>query len=134
MLYFAAYRIFGGVTVDIEETLELDEESKLKMHAKQNDPIAKEKKVNIAPIDYAALNRLSTHFVNHFMPQNQLSVEQAFWLPISKPVSEIPPVQPEPVLKEIPCELSIISLVKDSFNKMRSHVNDFESVVTVRTK
>ncbi|GJU01716.1 retrovirus-related pol polyprotein from transposon TNT 1-94 [Tanacetum coccineum] len=91
--------------VDTEETLELAEES-----------------------------RLSKHFVKHFMPQNQLSVEQAFWLPISKPVSKIPPVQPEPVLKEIPRELSTISLVKDSFNKMRSHVNDFESMVTVRTK
>ncbi|GJV40553.1 hypothetical protein Tco_1418993 [Tanacetum coccineum] len=27
-----------------------------------------------------------------------------------------------------------ISLVKDSFNKMRSHVNDFQNVVTIRTK
>ncbi|GJT89456.1 retrovirus-related pol polyprotein from transposon TNT 1-94 [Tanacetum coccineum] len=116
-----------------QETLELAEESRLKMQAKQNDPVVKEKKVNIAPIDYAALNRLSEHFVTHFMPQKQLSDEQAFWLPIS-PVSEIPPVQPEPVLKEIPRELPTISLFKDKFNKMRSHVNDFENVVTVRTK
>ncbi|GJY99674.1 hypothetical protein Tco_0517104, partial [Tanacetum coccineum] len=87
-------------------------------------------KVNIAPIDYVTLNKLSGHFV----PQKQLSAEQAFWLPISKPVFEIPPVKPEPVLKEIPCELPIVSLVKDSFNKMRSHVNDFENMVTVRTK
>ncbi|GJS12086.1 hypothetical protein Tco_0368882 [Tanacetum coccineum] len=96
--------------IDTEETLQLAEESRLKMHAKQNDLIVKEKKVNIAPIDYA------------------------FWLPISKPVSEIPPVHPEPVLKEIPRELPPISLVKDGFNKMRSHVTDFENVVTVRTK
>ncbi|GJZ23562.1 hypothetical protein Tco_0561021, partial [Tanacetum coccineum] len=64
----------------------------------------------------------------------QLSAEQAFWLPISKLVFEIPPVKPEPVLKEILCELPIVSLVKDSFNKMRSHVNDFENMVTVCTK
>nr|GEU43123.1 hypothetical protein [Tanacetum cinerariifolium] len=38
--------------------IELAKESRLKMHAKQNDPIAKDKKVNIAPIDYAALNKL----------------------------------------------------------------------------
>ncbi|GJU34971.1 hypothetical protein Tco_1183325 [Tanacetum coccineum] len=120
--------------IDTKETLELDEESRLKMHAKQNDPIAKEKNVNIAPIDYVALNKLSEHFVKHFVPQNQLVAEQAFWLPISKPVSEIPPVQPEPVLKEIPCKLPIISLVKESFNKMINHVNDFENVVIVRTK
>ncbi|GJV22523.1 hypothetical protein Tco_1371543 [Tanacetum coccineum] len=116
------------------ETLELAKVSRLKMHAKQNDPIMQEKKVNIAPIDYVALNKLSDHFVKHFVPQKQLFAEQAFWLPISKPVSEIPPVQSEPVLKEIPHELPTISLVKDSFNKMRSHVHDFENVVTIRTK
>ncbi|GJU44753.1 hypothetical protein Tco_1202019 [Tanacetum coccineum] len=120
--------------IDTEETLELAEESRLKMHAKQNDPVMQEKKVNISPIDYVALNKLSEHFVKYFVPQKQLSAEQAFWLPTSKPVSEIPPVQPEPVLKEIPHELPTISLVKDSFNKMRSHINDFENVVTVRTK
>ncbi|GKC60485.1 retrovirus-related pol polyprotein from transposon TNT 1-94 [Tanacetum coccineum] len=69
-----------------------------------------------------------------FVPQKQLSTKQAFWLPNSKLVSEIPPVQPESVLKEIPRELPTISLVKDSFNNMRNHVNDFENVVTVRTK
>ncbi|GJW52700.1 hypothetical protein Tco_0096785 [Tanacetum coccineum] len=88
--------------MDTEETLELAEESRLKMHAKQNDPIAKEKKVNI--------------------------------LPISKSVSKTPPVQPKPVLKEIPRELPTISLVEDSFNKTRSHVNDFDNVVNVCTK
>ncbi|GJV43760.1 retrovirus-related pol polyprotein from transposon TNT 1-94 [Tanacetum coccineum] len=114
---------------DIEETLELAEESRLKMHARQNDPIMQEKKVNIAPIDYVALNKLSDHFVKHFVPQKKLSTEQAFWLPISKPVSKIPLVQPEPVLKEIPHELPKISLVKESFNKMRSRVNDFENLI-----
>ncbi|GKE58635.1 hypothetical protein Tco_1497820 [Tanacetum coccineum] len=116
--------------MDIEETLILAEESRLKMHAKQNDPISKDKKVNIAPIDYAALNKLFEHFV----PQKQLFVEQAFWLPISHPVSKTLPVQPKPVLKEIHGELPIISLVKDSCNKMRSHVNKFDEVITVRTK
>ncbi|GJU70581.1 hypothetical protein Tco_1256840 [Tanacetum coccineum] len=53
--------------IDTEETLELAEESRLKMHAKQNDPIIQEKKVNIAPIDYVALNKLSEHFVKHFL-------------------------------------------------------------------
>ncbi|GJU08637.1 hypothetical protein Tco_1125067 [Tanacetum coccineum] len=120
--------------IDTDEILELAEESRIKMHTKQNDPIMQEKKVNIAPIDYVALNKLSEHFVKYFVPQKQLSTEQAFWLPISKPVSETPSVQPEPVLKEIPRELPTISLVKDSFNKMRNHVNDFENVVTIRTK
>ncbi|GKE96817.1 hypothetical protein Tco_1581672 [Tanacetum coccineum] len=107
--------------MDTEETLILAEEIRLKMHAKQNDPIAKDKKVNISPIDYVALNKLSKHFV----PQKQLSAEQAFWLPISKPVSETPPVQPDAVLKEIPHELPIISLgkeitdMKEVFNQIK---------------
>nr|GEV49042.1 hypothetical protein [Tanacetum cinerariifolium] len=104
------------------------------MHAKQNDPIEKEKKVNTAPIDYDALNKLSEHFVSHFVPQKQLSVENLSWLPMSKRVSKKPPFQPELVLKEIPHELPLISLVKDSFSKMRSHVNQFDEVITVRAK
>ncbi|GJV13804.1 hypothetical protein Tco_1355345 [Tanacetum coccineum] len=76
--------------IDTGETLKLAEESRLKMHAKQNDLIVQAKKVNITPIDFVALNKLSWHFVKHFMPQKQLSTEQAFWLPILKPVYEIP--------------------------------------------
>ncbi|GJW79102.1 hypothetical protein Tco_0140784 [Tanacetum coccineum] len=87
---------------DTEETLILAEESRLKMHAKQNDPILKEKKFNIAPIDDNALNKLSKNFVKHFVAQKELSAEQAFWLPILQPVSESPLVQSEPILKEIP--------------------------------
>ncbi|GKE45224.1 hypothetical protein Tco_1472508, partial [Tanacetum coccineum] len=55
--------------IDTEEALKLVDESNLKLHAKQNDLIAKEKKVNIVPIDYATLNKLSEHFAKHFVPQ-----------------------------------------------------------------
>ncbi|GJY89199.1 retrovirus-related pol polyprotein from transposon TNT 1-94 [Tanacetum coccineum] len=95
-------------------------------------PSLKDKKVNIAPVDYVALNILFDHFVKHFVPQKQLSVEQAFWLPISKPVSKAPPVPLEPVLKkEIPREISPINLhglhkeLKDMqaiFNQMETEV------------
>nr|GEU42214.1 hypothetical protein [Tanacetum cinerariifolium] len=45
-------------------------------------------------------------------------VEQAFWLPILQPVSVNPPVPSEPILKkEIPCELPLISLVKEILKK-----------------
>ncbi|GJX85167.1 hypothetical protein Tco_0335941 [Tanacetum coccineum] len=95
---------------DTKETLELAEESRLKMLAKQNDPSLKDKKVNIAPVDYVALNKLSEHSATHFVPQKQLSVEQAFWLPILKPVLEILPVPSEPIIKkEIPRELPRIN-------------------------
>nr|GEX22079.1 hypothetical protein [Tanacetum cinerariifolium] len=90
-----------------EETLDLAEESRLKMLAKQNDPSLKDKKVDFTPVNYVALNKLSEHFV----PQKQLSVEHAFWLPISEPIFKKPSVSSEPVSKKkIPHELPSISL------------------------
>ncbi|GKB12979.1 hypothetical protein Tco_0846902, partial [Tanacetum coccineum] len=47
---------------DSEETLMLEEESRSKMLLKQSDPKVLEKKVNIKPINYAELNRLSEDF------------------------------------------------------------------------
>ncbi|GJS05212.1 hypothetical protein Tco_0321720 [Tanacetum coccineum] len=89
----------------LEETLELAEESKLKMLAKQNDPSLKEKKVNIAHVDYVALNKLSEHFVKHFVPQKQLSADMYFGYLFVKP-----PVPSKPVLKkEIPRKLPSIN-------------------------
>ncbi|GKC17313.1 hypothetical protein Tco_1014095 [Tanacetum coccineum] len=54
---------------DTEETLELAEESRLKLLAKQDDPSLKKHKVNLKPVDYVALNKLSEHFAKHFVPQ-----------------------------------------------------------------
>ncbi|GJU79305.1 retrovirus-related pol polyprotein from transposon TNT 1-94, partial [Tanacetum coccineum] len=47
---------------DSEETLMLEEKSRSKMLLKQSDPMVLEKKVNIKPINYAELNRLSEDF------------------------------------------------------------------------
>nr|GEZ47944.1 hypothetical protein [Tanacetum cinerariifolium]GEZ47953.1 hypothetical protein [Tanacetum cinerariifolium] len=62
-----------------EETLMLAEESRSKMIEKQNDPKMTEKKVITKPIDYAIINQLSTDFKTQFVPQTELSAEQAFW-------------------------------------------------------
>ncbi|GJZ70739.1 hypothetical protein Tco_0634590 [Tanacetum coccineum] len=70
----------ASLVFDDEETLILEEVSRSKMLAKQNDPILKEKKVNTTPINYAELNQLSEDFGKHFVPQQELSDEQAFWL------------------------------------------------------
>ncbi|GJW85561.1 retrovirus-related pol polyprotein from transposon TNT 1-94 [Tanacetum coccineum] len=81
---------------DSEETLMLEEESRSKMLLKQSDPIVLEKKVNIKPINYAELNRLSENFGKHFVPQQELSDEQAFRLQTSHPntyQSAYPPVK-----------------------------------------
>nr|GEV74196.1 uncharacterized mitochondrial protein AtMg00810-like [Tanacetum cinerariifolium] len=64
---------------DSEETLILAEKSRSKMIQKQNEPIMSKKKVNTKPVDYAALNQLSKDFETRFVPQAELSAEQAFW-------------------------------------------------------
>nr|GEV11460.1 hypothetical protein [Tanacetum cinerariifolium] len=63
---------------DSEETLMLEDESRSKMIHKQNDPIMFEKKLITKPLDYAALNQLLKDFETCFVPQTELSAEQAF--------------------------------------------------------
>ncbi|GKE38558.1 hypothetical protein Tco_1461963, partial [Tanacetum coccineum] len=53
---------------DSKETLMLEEESRSKMLLKQSDPMVLKKKVNIKPINYAKLNRLSKDFGKCFVP------------------------------------------------------------------
>ncbi|GJT13266.1 hypothetical protein Tco_0860308 [Tanacetum coccineum] len=118
---------------DEEEKLILEEESRSKMIEKQNDPISKEKKVNITPIDYAKLNQLSKDFGKHFVPQKELSAEQAFWLPLSNPNSEQPNITQTPVRVEVPKELPKVSLVNTSVKRLKSHLASFDKVVKVRT-
>nr|GEZ23118.1 hypothetical protein [Tanacetum cinerariifolium] len=119
--------------IDDEETLILEEVSQSKMLAKQNDPISKEKKVNTTPIDYAKLNQLSEDFGKRFVPQMQLSAEQAFWLTLSNPNSEQPNVTQTPVRVEVPKELPKVSLVNTSVKRLKNHLASFDKVVKVRT-
>ncbi|GKC87842.1 hypothetical protein Tco_1148491 [Tanacetum coccineum] len=79
------------VIPDSEETLLLAEESRSKMLLRQKDPIMLEKKVNTTPVDYAALNQLYKDFETCFVPQTELSAEQAFW-------SQNSVNSPEPIL------------------------------------
>nr|GFA45322.1 hypothetical protein [Tanacetum cinerariifolium] len=64
---------------DSKETLMLAKESRSKTLLKQQDPMMLEKKVNTTPVDYDALNQLSQDFETLFIPQTELSAEQAFW-------------------------------------------------------
>ncbi|GJT41541.1 retrovirus-related pol polyprotein from transposon TNT 1-94 [Tanacetum coccineum] len=67
------------VIPDFEETLMLAEESRSKMLLKQKDPMMLENKVNTTLVDYDVLNQLSQDFETRFVPQTELSAEQAFW-------------------------------------------------------
>ncbi|GKC46826.1 hypothetical protein Tco_1064548, partial [Tanacetum coccineum] len=90
---------------DEEETLILAEESQLQMVEKQNDLIMKKEKINITPINYSELNKLAEDFGKHFVPQQELSTEQMFWLQSSNKNSEEPSTSNTPVKIEVPSEL-----------------------------
>ncbi|GJR89396.1 hypothetical protein Tco_0213407 [Tanacetum coccineum] len=116
--------------IDDEETLILVEVSRSKMLAKQNDPILKENKVNTTPINYVELNRLSENFGKHFVPQQELSTEQAFWLQNSH--HNTIQFDISPVKIEAPKELPKVSLINTSLKKLKYHLGQFNTVVKKR--
>nr|GFC39611.1 hypothetical protein [Tanacetum cinerariifolium] len=86
-----------------------------------------EKKVNIKPINYDELNRLSEDFGKHFVPQQEMSYEQAFRLQTSHPNTD--QFASSPVKIEAPRELPKISLVNTSLKKLKYHLSQSENVV-----
>ncbi|GJS60442.1 hypothetical protein Tco_0655226 [Tanacetum coccineum] len=112
---------------DSEETLMLEEESQSKMLLKQSDPMVLEKKVNTKPINYAELNRLSEDFSKRFVPQQELSDEQAFWLQTSHPNTD--QSASSPVKIKAQWELPKVSLVNTSLKKFKYHHGQFDNVV-----
>ncbi|GJY65287.1 hypothetical protein Tco_0467525 [Tanacetum coccineum] len=112
---------------DSEETLMLEEESRSKMLLRQSDPMVLEKKVNIKPINYAELNRLSEDFGKSFVPQQELYDEQAFRLQTSHPNTD--QSASSPVKIEAPWELPKISLVNTSLKKLKYHLGQFNTMV-----
>ncbi|GKA68491.1 hypothetical protein Tco_0768408 [Tanacetum coccineum] len=115
---------------DSEETLMLEEQSRSKMLLKQSDPMVLEKKVNIKPVNYVVLNQLSKDFGKCFVPQQELSAEQAFWVQMSNP--SIESFDPSPVKVDVPSELPKVSLVNASLKKLKFHLALFDSVVKRR--
>ncbi|GJR35611.1 retrovirus-related pol polyprotein from transposon TNT 1-94 [Tanacetum coccineum] len=120
------------VIPDSEETLMLAEESRSKMLLKQKDPIMLEKKVNTTPVDYAVLNQLSQDFETRFVPQTELSAEQAFWSQNSVNSPE-PTLSSRPTKVEVPKELPKVSMVNTSLKKLKHHLAGFDVVVKERT-
>ncbi|GKC60265.1 hypothetical protein Tco_1087863 [Tanacetum coccineum] len=110
---------------DSEETLMLEEESRSKMLLKQSDPMVLEKKVNTKPINYAKLNRLSEDFGKRFIPQRELSDEQALHPNPDQSASS-------PVKIKAPRELPKVSLVNTSLKKLKYHLGQFDNVVQKR--
>ncbi|GJY29977.1 retrovirus-related pol polyprotein from transposon TNT 1-94, partial [Tanacetum coccineum] len=110
---------------DSEETLMLEEESRFKMLLKQSDSMVLIHKVNIKPVDYAELNRLSEDFGKCFVPQQELSDEQALHHNTDQSASSR-------VKIEAPRKLLKVSLVNTSLKKLKYHLGQFDNVVKKR--
>ncbi|GKB70110.1 integrase, catalytic region, zinc finger, CCHC-type containing protein [Tanacetum coccineum] len=119
------------VIPDSEETLLLAEESHSKMLLKQKDPIMLEKKVHTTPVDYAVLNQLYKDFDTRFVPQTELSTEQAFWSQnlVNSPE---PNLSSRPTIVEVLKELPKVSMVNTSLKKLKYHLAGFDVVVKER--
>ncbi|GJR94327.1 hypothetical protein Tco_0266501 [Tanacetum coccineum] len=115
------------VIPDSEETLTLAEESRSKMLLKHKDNMMQEKikQIDTTPIDYAALNKLYKDFETRFVPQTELSAEQAFWSHNSVSSSE-PDLSDRPTNVEVPKELPKVSMVNTSLKKLKYHLANFD--------
>nr|GEU59811.1 putative ribonuclease H-like domain-containing protein [Tanacetum cinerariifolium] len=120
------------VVHDSEETFLLAEESRSKMIEKQNNPKMAEKKVITKPIDYVVLNQISKDFETCFVPQTELSAEQAFWSHYSVQPKE-PNLSVSTTIVEVPKELPKVSLVNSSLKKLKFHLAIFDIIVKERT-
>nr|GEZ50805.1 integrase, catalytic region, zinc finger, CCHC-type, peptidase aspartic, catalytic [Tanacetum cinerariifolium] len=120
------------VVLDSEETLLLAEERRSKMIAKQNDPTMIEKKFITKPIDYAIKNQLLTDFETRFVPETELSAEQAFWSQYSVQTDE-PTLSASTTIVEVLKELPKVSMVNSCLKKLKFHLASFDMVVKKRT-
>ncbi|GJT11046.1 hypothetical protein Tco_0858088 [Tanacetum coccineum] len=102
------------------------------MLLKQQDPMVLEKKVITTPVDYAVLNQLSQDFEKQFVPQTELSAEQAFWSQNSMNSSD-PNPSCRPTKVEVLKELPKVSMVNTSLKKLKHHLAGFDVVVKERT-
>nr|GEX91977.1 hypothetical protein [Tanacetum cinerariifolium] len=122
----------GVMIFDTEETLMLVEESRSKMIEKQKDPQMTEKKVITKPVNYAIVNQLSTDFETRFVPQIELSAEQAFWSQYPVQIDE-PNLSATTTIVEVLKELPKVSMVNSCLKKLKSHLASFDMVVKERT-
>nr|GEV02161.1 retrovirus-related Pol polyprotein from transposon TNT 1-94 [Tanacetum cinerariifolium] len=110
----------------------LAEESRSKMLLKQKDSMMSEKKVNTKPVDYVVLTQLSQDFETRFVPQTELSVEQAFWFQNSKNSPDYTSSS-RPTQVKVPKELPKVSMVNTSLKKLKHHLASIDVLVKKRT-
>nr|GEW51776.1 hypothetical protein [Tanacetum cinerariifolium] len=110
--------------IDDEETLILEEESRSKMSAKENDLEAIKQKISNKPIHYVKLNKLYEDFRKHFVPQQELLDDEAFWYHMLNPSTKSSNALPIKI--EAPKELLNVRTVNESHKKLKLHLANFD--------
>nr|GEV91973.1 hypothetical protein [Tanacetum cinerariifolium] len=85
---------------------------------------------NKITINYVELNKLTEDFANRFVPQQELPVEQAFWLQTSNPNTK--QSDTSPIKIEAPSELPKVNLVNTSLKKLKYYLAKFDTMVKKR--
>ncbi|GKE32736.1 hypothetical protein Tco_1452058, partial [Tanacetum coccineum] len=83
-----------------------------------------------SPPNYVELNQLSKDFGKRFVPQQELSAEQAFWLQTLHPNTDQYDISPVKI--KAPKELTKVRLVNTSLQKLKYHLGNFDIVVKKR--
>nr|GEY31198.1 hypothetical protein [Tanacetum cinerariifolium] len=101
------------------------------MFAKEKDPKAIERKISNKPIDYVKLNKLYEDFEKRFVPQQELSANEAFWYHMLNPSTKSSDALPVKI--EAPKELPKVRWVNESLKKLKLQLANFDKVVKIRT-
>nr|GEU75293.1 hypothetical protein [Tanacetum cinerariifolium] len=99
----------------ISETLILEEISRSKMSENEKDPEAVKQKSSNKPINYVKLNKIYEDFRKRFVPQQELSADEAFRYYMLNPSTKSSDALPVKI--EAPKELPKVSLVNESLKK-----------------
>nr|GEX26379.1 hypothetical protein [Tanacetum cinerariifolium] len=101
------------------------------MAEKDKDPEAVKRKFSNKPIDYVKLNKIYEDFRKRFVPQQELSADEAVWCNMLNPSTKS--FVTLPVQIEVPKELPKVILVNESLKKLKLHLANFDKVVKIRT-
>ncbi|GJU05250.1 retrovirus-related pol polyprotein from transposon TNT 1-94 [Tanacetum coccineum] len=84
------------------------------------------------PKELPKVSMVNTNFEPRFVPQTELSAEQAFWSQNS--VNSLEPIlSSRPTIVKVPKELPKVSMVNTSLKKLKHHLTGFDVVVKERT-
>nr|GEX09253.1 hypothetical protein [Tanacetum cinerariifolium] len=96
------------------------------------DEIISAKIALMANLSHYGSDNLAEDFETRFMPQTELSAEQAFWSQNSRN-SEESNLSKSTIIVEVPKELSKVSMVNSSLKKLKFNLASFDMVVKERT-